>query len=33
MSNSCEQISTSSNTAENAENIGWDKNNPLQWSR
>ena len=33
MSNSCEQTPTLSKTAEIADNIGWDKNNPLQWSR
>ena len=33
MSNSCNQTSAHSNTTENAENIGWVKNTPLQWSK
>ena len=33
MSNSCEQTPILSNTAEIADNIGWVKNNPLQWNK
>ena len=33
MSNSCNQTSTPSNTAENAKTIGWVKNTLLQWNR
>tara|TARA_B100000674_G_scaffold238679_1_gene196150 strand:- start:59 stop:262 length:204 start_codon:yes stop_codon:yes gene_type:complete len=32
MSNSSNQTPTLSNAAEIAKNIGWVKNNPLQWS-
>ena len=33
MSNLCERTPILSNTAEIADNIGWVKNNPLQWSK
>jgi hypothetical protein len=33
MSNSCKQTPTLSSTAETLKNIGWVKNNPLQWSK